>query len=66
MNGGKSGRSPRRSMLGNRTPELDTRSARPPAKIANPFYLTPEWRSLVAEIIRERGASCLLCPNCDY
>ena len=65
MNGGKSGRSPRLLMLGNRTPVLDTRSARPPAKTANPFYLTPEWRSLVAEIIRERGARCE-DPACRY
>ncbi len=27
----------------------------------NPFYLTPEWRSLVADIIRERGRHCELC-----
>jgi len=27
-------------------------------KTANPFYLSPEWRALVAEIIRERGARC--------
>jgi 5-methylcytosine-specific restriction enzyme A len=37
---------------------LDTRSAKPAAKAANPFYLTHEWRALVAEIIRERGAKC--------
>jgi len=52
MNGGKSGRSAHLSMVRNRTLALDTRSA----KAANPFYLSPEWRALVAEVIRERGA----------
>jgi len=45
-------------MLGNRTTLLDTRSALPAAKTTNPFYLRPEWRALVAEIMRERGARC--------
>ena len=52
-------------MLGNRTLSLDTRSAKPPAKTANQFYLSPEWRALVAEIIRERGARCE-DPQCRY
>lgn len=52
-------------MLRNRTTVLDTRSAKPPAKTANQFYLTPEWRALVAEIIRERGARCE-DPQCQY
>lgn len=52
-------------MLSNRTPVLDTRSAKPPTKTANPFYLTPEWRALVCEIIRERGARCE-DPQCRY
>ena len=30
----------------------------PAAKTTDPFYLSPDWRALVAEIIRERGASC--------
>jgi len=66
MNGGKPGRPPRLAMLGSRTPALDTRSAKPPAKTADPFYHSPEWRALVAEIIRERGASPPVYPNCDY
>jgi hypothetical protein len=42
--------------LCNRTMLLDTHSALPAAKTTTPFYLSPEWRALVAEIIRERGA----------
>jgi len=45
-------------MLGSRTPALDTRSAKPATKGAKPFYVTREWRALVAEIIREGGARC--------
>jgi 5-methylcytosine-specific restriction protein A len=52
-------------MLSNRTMVLDTRSAKPAAKAADPFYLTPEWRALVAEIIRERGAKCE-DPECRF
>jgi 5-methylcytosine-specific restriction protein A len=36
----------------------DTRSAKPPAKTAAPFYLTPEWRALMARLIKERGRRC--------
>lgn len=36
----------------------DTRSAQPPAKTAAPFYLSPEWRALMARLIRERGRRC--------
>jgi len=52
-------------MLGTRTMVLDTRSAKPAAKATNPFYLTHEWRTLVAEIIRERGARCE-DPDCRF
>lgn len=31
---------------------------RPPAKVADPFYLSPEWRGLVAAIKRQRGNVC--------
>jgi 5-methylcytosine-specific restriction enzyme A len=51
-------RKPRLSMLGNRTALFDTRSAKPAPKRADPFYLSAEWRALVADIIRERGARC--------
>lgn len=36
----------------------DTRSARPPAKTAARFYLSPEWRTLIARLIGERGRRC--------
>ena len=62
---GSKRRTPRLSMLGNRTMLLDTRSALPAAKTTDPFYLSPEWRALVAEIIRERGARCE-DPSCRY
>ena len=34
---------------------------RPPAKTANPFYLSPVWRRLVARIITQRGRRCEKC-----
>lgn len=37
---------------------IDTRSVKPPPKTADSFYLSPEWRALMAEIIRERGRCC--------
>lgn len=37
---------------------LDTRAAQPAPKTADPFYLSPEWRALVAAIIAERGPYC--------
>ena len=33
----------------------------PPAKRADPAYVSPEWRSLVARIIAERGRQCENC-----
>lgn len=56
---------PRVPMLGTKTVVLDTRSAKPADKTANPFYLTPAWRTLVARIIRERGAKCE-DPDCRF
>jgi 5-methylcytosine-specific restriction enzyme A len=44
---------------------LDTRTAKPSAKTANPFYRTSEWRALVAQIILERGARCE-DPRCSF
>jgi hypothetical protein len=38
--------------------QADTRRVRPPPKVAAPFYSTPEWRQLLANIIRERGRRC--------
>jgi 5-methylcytosine-specific restriction enzyme A len=37
---------------------LEQRTALPPAKIADAFYLSPAWRALMTEIIRERGRRC--------
>lgn len=34
-----------------------------PPKIADSFYLTPEWRALVASIKRERGSFCQKCGS---
>lgn len=44
--------------LGPRLATLDTRSAMPTAKTANPFYLSPEWRRFIGELIRVRGRRC--------
>lgn len=40
---------------------LDVRTAIPAAKKAEPFYLTPAWRKLIAEIIEKRGRICQHC-----
>lgn len=37
---------------------FDTRSLRPPAKVRNDFYHSPEWRALMREIFSERGRRC--------
>jgi 5-methylcytosine-specific restriction protein A len=42
---------------------MDTRTARPPAKKADQFYLSPEWRKLMARIIAERGRVCEECKR---
>jgi hypothetical protein len=44
--------------LGPRCTVADTRSAKPPAKTTAPFYLSPEWRALIARLIKERGRRC--------
>src|SRR3984893_7228838 len=48
-------------MLAPRLTVLDTRRVRPPPKTAAPFYLSPEWRALVARLIAERGRRCEEC-----
>lgn len=35
----------------------------PPPKIADSFYHSPEWKSLVREIKQERGAWCQRCGS---
>lgn len=37
---------------------IDTRAAPTPPKTTDKFYLTPEWRGLMDEIIAERGRVC--------
>lgn len=41
---------------------LPSRLSHPP-KVADSFYLSPEWRALVVEIKRERGAYCERCGS---
>jgi 5-methylcytosine-specific restriction protein A len=45
---------------------LDTRRVLPPPKRAEPFYTSPEWRELMAAIIKARGRRCEECgrTNC--
>ncbi len=43
---------------------LDTRTTTPVAKVADAFYLSPEWRKLVDQIIAKRGRICE-DPHCD-
>jgi 5-methylcytosine-specific restriction protein A len=47
-----------------RVPVVDTRRVKPPAKKADPFYLSREWRQLMASIIAERGRVCE-DPDCN-
>jgi 5-methylcytosine-specific restriction enzyme A len=37
---------------------LEQRTALPPEKTVDPFYISPDWRALMAEIIAERGRRC--------
>lgn len=36
----------------------DTRAVAAPTKVADPFYTSRPWRSLVARLIAERGRRC--------
>ncbi|MER9814282.1 HNH endonuclease [Mesorhizobium sp. M0129] len=51
-------------MLGTVIRTMDTRPIKVAPKTAEPFYLSPEWRKLMAEIIAERGRRCE-DPTCD-
>lgn len=42
---------------------LDQRTAKEPLKRAEPFYLSPEWRGLVADIRAQRPACCQDCER---
>ncbi|MGE0424943.1 MAG: HNH endonuclease [Reyranellaceae bacterium] len=46
------------SSLAPRIATFDTSAAKPPPKTADAFYLSREWRTLVREIVAERGARC--------
>jgi 5-methylcytosine-specific restriction endonuclease McrA len=46
------------TMLAPRFGTLDTRTARPAPKAAAPIYTSPEWRALMARLLRERGRRC--------
>lgn len=42
------------------------RTAKPPPKVADPFYLSSEWRKLVARLINIRGRRCeVRGPKCS-
>ena len=43
-----------------RIPAPPSRVSKPP-KIAERFYLTPEWKALVSMLINERGRQCQAC-----
>ncbi len=49
---------PRLKLLGSQVMTFDTRSAKPPDKVALPFYSSPEWRALLNKIIDQRGRRC--------
>ncbi|MDZ4738361.1 MAG: HNH endonuclease [Alphaproteobacteria bacterium] len=49
---------PKLKTMASRVNKLDTRTAPLPAKTCDPFYLSREWRVLVAKIRRERGDAC--------
>jgi 5-methylcytosine-specific restriction protein A len=36
---------------------------KPLPKVADPFYQSPEWRGLVRDIKRQRGAFCVTCGS---
>jgi 5-methylcytosine-specific restriction enzyme A len=52
---------PKVRVLPPRIATLDTRAVRPPPKTAAAIYTTPEWRALMARLIRERGRRCEEC-----
>lgn len=56
---------PKLTTLGNRIGTLDTRRVKPPPKIADNFYLSPEWRGLMDAIIKQRGRICQ-DPDCPH
>lgn len=53
----------RLTMQAPRLATLNTAIAAPPPKVAEPFYLSAEWRKLIDNIKRERGDKCEDCPR---
>lgn len=47
--------------LGPTVSPMDMRTARPGPKVTDPFYLSSDWRTLLAKLIRERGRKCQKC-----
>jgi len=56
---------PRLGTLAPRIGTLDTRRVKPAPKRAEPFYLSPEWRALMARLLAERGRRCQECGRTD-
>lgn len=54
---------PKLRMATGRIRTADTSIARLPPKVAEAFYLSPEWRALVASLIAQRGRRCEV-PTC--
>jgi 5-methylcytosine-specific restriction endonuclease McrA len=52
---------PRLTPLAARLPVFDLTSAKPAPKTTNPFYLTPEWRDVVALVRQSRPPCCAQC-----
>lgn len=52
------------TMLGSRVATLDTSIAKPPPKVALPFYSTPEWIALRDRVRREARGMCQVA-GCD-
>ena len=49
---------PKVKTMASRVIKLDTSTAPLPPKESDPFYLSREWRALVAKIKRQRGEAC--------
>lgn len=49
---------PKIGMLAPRIAKADLRKVKPPAKTADPYYLTPEHRAWRDEVIRRAGGVC--------
>jgi 5-methylcytosine-specific restriction endonuclease McrA len=50
--------------VGPRVKAVDARKVKPQPRTTDPFYLSPEWRALVADLIRTRGRRCQN-PTCN-